>query len=299
VSSGIGHLSILKPAQLNPEQMRLCIMMCRRETFSELDGSASSEIKGKNMASVTWDYSALAHPYIKRPNYSEAGLDAMLAIIKLSQHSSVCDVGAGVGHLTIPIAMRHFTVTAIEPNDEMRRLGEERTCHVANISWQKGTGEATGQSPDTFALVTFGSSFNVTERKLALTETNRILGKGGWFSCMWNHRDLSDPLQHEVEQLIRKFIPDYDYGSRREDQTPIIEESGLFFRPYRIEAPVTHRIAVSDWIEAWRSHATLKRQAGGKMNYIISSIEDLLIRHGDSNLTVPYMTRIWVAQTRK
>jgi ubiquinone/menaquinone biosynthesis C-methylase UbiE len=182
-------------------------------------------------ASVTWNYSALARPYLKRPNYSDAGLDAMLAITKITSNSAVCDIGAGVGHLTIPLARRHLILTAVEPNDEMRQLGAERTRDATNISWQKGTGEVTGLPSSAFALVTFGSSFNVTNRELALTETDRILCKGGWFSCMWNHRDLRDSLQQEVETLIKKFIPDYDYGTRREDQTPIIEQSGLFFAP--------------------------------------------------------------------
>src|SRR5580704_9365337 len=157
-------------------------------------------------ASVTWNYSALARPYLKRPNYSEVGLNAMLAITKTTSNSAVCDIGAGVGHLTIPLAQRHLIVTAIEPNDEMRQLGAERTRDVTNISWQKGTGEVTGLPSGAFTLVTFGSSFNVANRELALKETDRILCKGGWFSCMWNHRDLRDPLQQEVEALIKKTI---------------------------------------------------------------------------------------------
>src|SRR5215472_10451375 len=118
------------------------------------------ENKTMDATSVTWDYSALARPYLKRPIYSEAGLDGMLAITKV-KNASVCDIGAGVGHLTIPLSQRHLTVMAIEPNDEMRKLGAERTCNMTNISWRKGTAEATGLFSDSFGLVTFGSSFNV------------------------------------------------------------------------------------------------------------------------------------------
>lgn len=252
-----------------------------------------------NTTSVAWDYSALARPYLKRPNYSPAGLDAMLAITKTKTNAAVCDIGSGIGHLTLPLAQRHFIITAVEPNDEMRKLGAERTRDISNISWHKATGEATGLAPDSFALVTFGSSFNVTNRELALRETNRILCKGGWFSCLWNHRDLNDPLQREVESLIKKVIPDYDYGTRREDQTSLIEQSGLFFAPFQIEAPVVHRVSVSDWVEAWRSHATLQRQSGAKFNEIVASIENLLVGRGENEIIVPYKTRMWVAQTLK
>jgi ubiquinone/menaquinone biosynthesis C-methylase UbiE len=246
--------------------------------------------------SVSWNYSTLARPYLKRPNYSEGGIDAMLAITKTPPGALVCDVGAGIGHLTIPLSQRHLTVIAVEPNDEMRRLGMERTRDNATISWRKGTGEATGFTSGTFELVAFGSSFNVTDRELALKETNRILRPSGWFACMWNHRDLDDPLQRDVESLIKSKIPDYDYGTRRTDQTQIIIDSNLFKRPFHIEAPVCHKISVSDWIEAWRSHATLDRQSNGRLDEIVKAIEDLVVKRGEDELVIPYTTRIWGAQ---
>jgi len=247
---------------------------------------------------VTWDYSALARPYLKRPDYSEAGLDAMLAITKVQNNFPVCDVGAGLGHLAIPLSKRNMDIIAVEPNEEMRKLGADRTRRIENISWRQGTGETTGFPSDSFALVTFGSSFNVTNRDVALVETHRILRKAAWFACMWNHRDLNDPLQRDVEAVIKRFIPDYDYGTRREDQTPTIEKSGLFSTPFQIEAPVLHQISTTDWIEAWRSHATLERQSKGKMTEIVAAIEGLLIGYGGSEITVPYKTRMWIAQAR-
>ena len=48
-----------------------------------------------------------------------------------------------------------------------------------------------------------------------------------------------------------------------------------------------------DIIDAWKSHATLYRQANGKFDQIIRSISKELIL--DTYL-VPYITRIWFAQ---
>jgi len=250
-------------------------------------------------ATVTWNYSALARPYLKRPDYSEGGLDAMLAIAKTPAGATLCDIGAGLGHLTVPLARRGFTLTAVEPNDEMRALGVERTREMSNVSWCKGTGEATGCDSDAFDFVSFGSSFNVTDRAQALKETHRLLRSGGWFACMWNHRDLDDPIQVDVENIIRSFIPNYDYGTRREDQTRVIVESGLFDTPFRIEAPVLHTVEVADWVEAWRSHATLDRQSNGRLNEIVDAIQAYFDKRGDREIVVPYTTRIWVARAKK
>ncbi len=70
-----------------------------------------------------WDYTNLADAYLKRPDYSETAIDAMLSIAGLTGNSRICDIGAGVAHLTIPLASRGFIVDAVEPNDSMRKNG--------------------------------------------------------------------------------------------------------------------------------------------------------------------------------
>ena len=60
---------------------------------------------------------------------------------------------------------------------------------------------------ESYHMTTFGSSFNVCDRQKALIESKRILVHRGWFACMWNHRDLEDPLQNEIESIIKKRIP--------------------------------------------------------------------------------------------
>lgn len=246
-----------------------------------------------------WDYTALANAYLKRPEYASEAIDEMLSRAGISAGACVCDMGAGVAHLTLMLAYRGLEVVAVEPNDAMRHNGEQRTLHVPGIVWYEGTAEESGQPSSSFDLVTFGSSFNVTDRQRSLQETARILKAGGWFACMWNHRDLTDPIQTSIEQVISDHLPNYDYGSRRQDQTMIIEASGLFGPVQRIEGRVMHRQTREDCVEAWRSHATLERQAKNRFSQIVDAIEEMLVDKGHDEFDVPYTTRIWLAPVRK
>ncbi|MDC3185837.1 methyltransferase domain-containing protein [bacterium] len=243
-----------------------------------------------------WDYTNLADAYLKRPNYSEEAINELISKTKIKDKSRACDVGAGVAHLTLMLAKKGFQVAAVEPNLAMRNNGIKRTSDLTNVSWYEGTGENTGQESDTFDLVTFGSSFNVCDRQKALNETARILKPNGWFFCLWNHRDLSDPIQSEIESIIRSYIDGYGYGSRRENQTPIINESGLFGDVSYVEGNVTHSQSIDECVEAWRSHATLQRQAGEGFSAIISSIETMLLNLNTKNILIPYTTRAWISQ---
>jgi len=243
-----------------------------------------------------WDYTSLADAYLKRPDYADAAIDAMLSIAGAEKGDKFCDVGAGVAHLTLMLAARSLDVVAVEPNDAMRANGIKRTEKFTNVRWHEGTGEATGQAIQAFDMVTFGSSFNVCDRQQALREAAHILKPHGWFSCMWNHRQLDDPIQSKIEAIIKTHVSGYGYGSRREDQTAVINVSGLFGPVVHLDSRVMHEQTIEECVEAWRSHATLERQAGASFHNVIAEIDSYLRTLGTSTIQIPYSTNIWIAQ---
>lgn len=246
-----------------------------------------------------WDYTDLAQAYLKRPDYAQEAIDQMLGIAEVHPSDPVCDVGAGVAHLTIMLADKGLQVTAVEPNDAMRSRGMKRTSSYSNVQWTEGVGEDTRQPDTAFKLVTFGSSFNVTDRSKSLAEAQRILRADGWFACMWNHRDLSDPVQAQIEDIIKHYVPEYSYGTRREDQTEVIKESGRFDQIQAFSGSVIHDVKAEDIVEGWRSHGTVHRQAGDKFSCIIKDIEDYIMGMKKDFIVVPYVTRVWMAHVIK
>ncbi|MFT5429433.1 MAG: ubiquinone/menaquinone biosynthesis C-methylase UbiE [Myxococcota bacterium] len=247
---------------------------------------------------TAWDYTSLADAYLKRPDYATEAIDELCALAGVSAGSDVADVGAGVAHLTLMLADRGLNVTAVEPNDAMRANGITRTASFKNVRWFEGVGEATTLEDNSYDFVTFGSSFNVTDRQEALKETKRIARPRAWFACMWNHRDLSDPIQTAIEDIIKKHVDSYDYGSRREDQTAVINASELFGDVHKLEGVVHHSQTIIDCVEAWRSHATLQRQAGDAFPAVVKDIEAMLADLKTDAIQIPYTTRIWAAQLR-
>ena len=246
-----------------------------------------------------WDYTKLAESYLRRPDYAKAVIDAITSLAALSQTSRVCDVGAGVAHLTLPLAQTGCLIDAVEPNDAMRALGQDRTSKLNRVQWYEGSGEQTGRASNQYQLVSFGSSFNVCDQVSALREVRRILVPRGWFTCIWNHRDLTDPIQAQIEAAIVEKIPDYEYGVRRADQGKFLEDSKMFEAVLRISSRVNHTVDVDAFIEGWRSHATLARQAGKNFESVVSSIGNI-VRSSSRNglLEVPYETVGWIARVK-
>jgi len=245
-----------------------------------------------------WDYTDLAEAYLKRPDYAQSAIGRMFEVAGVKKGDSACDVGAGAAHLTLKLAEYGLKVCAVEPNDAMRANGIKRTGKYEDVQWFEGVGEHTGMDGGKFDLVTFGSSFNVCNRQEALLEARRILKDHGWFACMWNHRDLNDPLQQEIEAVLKKEIADYSYGTRREDQTEVINQSGLFGEVIYVEGTVLHEILAEDFIEGWKSHGTVQRQSKDKFNLINQEIRSIVEAKGEQYIKVPYTTRIWMAQVK-
>ena len=245
-----------------------------------------------------WDYTDLADAYLKRPDYAQEAIDKMLAKTGVKAGDVACDVGAGAAHLTLKLAEYGLKVCAVEPNDAMRKNGMERTKQFQDVQWFEGVGEHTGMEAGKFDIVTFGSSFNVCNRQEALSESKRILKPQGWFACMWNHRDLNDPLQMEIENILKSEIEGYSYGTRREDQTEVINESGLFHEVVYVEGTVLHDVLAEDFIEGWKSHGTVHRQSKDKFDYINKQIRSVVEAKGGEYIKIPYTTRIWMAQVK-
>lgn len=240
---------------------------------------------------IEWDYRALAAHYEKRAPYAEDALDALLAACGLPARAHIVDIGAGTGRLTRYWLQRGHTVDAIEPSAEMRTIG---TALAGGARWHASEGAATGLPHGCAQLVSYGSSFNVLQPGPAIAEATRLLGAGGRVLLLWNHRELSDPLQAGIEALIRTQVPNYGLGSRRQDPLPDWRAHASIDQVRHCEAPLLVRQRVGDFLQGFRAHGTLIRQAGERFPAVLRALGDYLAAHcPDGWIEVPMHTRAW------
>lgn len=241
--------------------------------------------------SVDWDYSALAAHYEKRAPYAETALGALLDAAGIGPAARVVDIGAGTGRLTRWLTARGLSVDAIEPCAEMRAIGRSL---AGSARWHASEGCATGLADGCADLVSYGSSFNVLPAAAAIVEARRLLGDQGHVLLLWNHRDLADPLQAGIERLIRAEVPDYSLGSRRADPLPLWTEHAAIRAVRQCAAPVAARQSVADFVQGFRAHGTLIRQAGERFPVLLNALAAFLHEHcPDGWIDVPMHTRAW------
>jgi SAM-dependent methyltransferase len=130
-----------------------------------------------------------------RPSYPPEAIDWLLARTGVGDGDTIVDLGAGTGKLTRLLAPSGARVIAVEPIPEMRALiGVGETLD--------GTAEAIPLDDGSAALVTVAQAFHWFDLDRALPEIHRVLRPGGALALVWNMRDLEDPVQRGVEELL-------------------------------------------------------------------------------------------------
>ena len=247
------------------------------------------------------DFSELAKNYINRPAYSKLIIDSLLKHISFKEDNFVvADVGAGTGKFTKEIGELNCKIFAVEPNDAMRSEGVIYTKDFDNIIWSKGSGEDTKLASNFVNWVVMASSFHWTDPKKSLPEFSRILKKSGYFTIIYNTRDVqSSPLHQKIELMIRQMVPNLQRvssGSQNvKDWFKVLSEDNYFKDVVFMECKHNEIMSKERYLGAWESVNDIRAQAGeARWGQIMDQIRNIVAEY--DKIDVPYKMRAWTAQ---
>lgn len=249
------------------------------------------------------DYTGLAEDYARyRPAYSDSVLTALLALFERPAAAlDAADVGAGTGVWTRMLAGRGLhSVTAVEPNDDMRRVGMETSTGLP-IQWRTGRGEETGLGAGAVDLLSMASSFHWVDFETGLSEFHRVLRPGGRFVALWNPRLIEvNPLLVEIEAHLFSLCPDLKrVSSGRSGLTESLSDR-LWAAPgfddlVYLEARRTTHQTPDAYLGAWRSVNDVRIQLGSeRFAAFMAFVEERL--QGMETIETVHLTRAWTVR---
>lgn len=250
------------------------------------------------------DFTELARHYVNRPAYSKPLLQAILRIVGCDKKSelSIVEVGAGTGKLTKMLLELGHPVIAVEPNDAMRHEGIKYTEEFERVSWKKGSGEDVGVDSGIADWVVMASSFHWTDPERSLPEFARALVDDGYFTAIWNPRNLqSSELHMRIEERIHTIAPHIKRVSSGVQNTKewekIIASTGHFCEVIFTEIDHLESMTTDRYMGAWESTNDIQSQAGPEAWQEILAAIRSEIRYLDV-VDVPYKIRAWTARKR-
>jgi SAM-dependent methyltransferase len=154
-----------------------------------------------------------------RPSYPQSAVDWIVDRCGLAPGRVVADIGAGTGKLTRLLVPSGARVIGVEPLPEMRAKLVETTPDAEALD---GTAEAIPLADESVDALTVAQAFHWFDHDRALPEIHRVLREDGTLVLVWNMRDLDDPVQRGVEDLLgpmRNDVPGQILGAWREPLT--------------------------------------------------------------------------------
>lgn len=252
------------------------------------------------------DFTNLAKDYVNRVGYSETALRVIKSYIEAQNGTieTVADVGAGTGKLTQDLDALGLRGYAVEPNDAMRAEGIKLFEGKDTFVWSKGLAEVTELPNNCVDWVLMGSSFHWADAPVALEEFHRILRPGGFFTAIWNPRNIeSSPFHMGIEEAIQEMVPHLkrvSSGSRAnmQDMESKLLSTPFFVDMFLIEAPHQATMTKERYMGAWRSVNDIHAQAGDELfEKILAMIEERI--SGEKEIVVPYLSRAFTVRSTK
>jgi len=153
-----------------------------------------------------WVYNRMVDTYAARPAYP-APLVARLAELAGPAPAPIADVGAGIGHLSLPLAAHGHEVFAIEPAEAM--LSElTRRARVAGqaLSPVHAAAEDLPLTASSVNLVVVADALHFLDAHRAGREFGRVLRRGGVLAVVLVEFGDS-PYMQALTELMREAAP--------------------------------------------------------------------------------------------
>ncbi|HZL19814.1 MAG TPA: class I SAM-dependent methyltransferase [Polyangia bacterium] len=169
-----------------------------------------------------WVFNRMAEFYDARPAYPRALIDA-LAELAGPAGSRIGDLGAGVGHLALPLAARGFEVVAIEAAHEMLdRLRATAEAQGTPVRTVHAAVEALPLEPGSLDLAVIADALHFMDAELTARQIARVLAPDGALALV-TCGFAPTPFMQGVVRVMEEAAP----RRPRELTRPIVHLSAL------------------------------------------------------------------------
>lgn len=175
--------------------------------------STTSQPASGQMHSTWEDFDGLGYFYQFRPKYPPRIAGLLRSMLRDCGGGRIIEVGAGTGLFTRSLAAvfgSNFQISAVEPNEDMRRHAESQTPTSVLVHYADGVAEHLQAEDGSTQLVTAASAVHRFNRPSFYREAQRVLAPGGVLAIVqYEPYDKGNAFADGFLSVIEAALPDY------------------------------------------------------------------------------------------
>src|SRR4051812_36066966 len=161
-----------------------------------------------------------------RPSYPPDAVAWLVEHLRVGPGARVCDLAAGTGKLTRPLAPSRARPLAAEPVERKRTTFRELLPEVPIVA---ATAEALPFATASLDAVTVAQAWHWFDAERAAAECARVIKPGGALGLIWNARDRTEPWVNDVWAImdrVEKHAPWRDHENWSDSALGAMPEFG-------------------------------------------------------------------------
>ena len=245
----------------------------------------------KHPHNSTHRFSDRADQYsLYRPQYPKAVVEYLEQTIRLNRAFCIADIGSGTGIFSKLFLEEGYSVAAVEPNDEMRKVAEVTLSSYEGFRSVAGTAEETTLENASVDIVTVAQAFHWFRPDETRKEFERILKPSGHILLIWNIIQSDTPFLKAYTNLKKKYEDTIIHPHRAN-----LERIREIFAPNEV---VTQNFRNAQQLDAkglngyFLSFSTVPLDGDNKMIQELNHIFDTY--NQDGKVTLEYETKLYL-----
>jgi SAM-dependent methyltransferase len=241
-----------------------------------------------------------------RPRYPAALFDDLAELTGVAAGARVLEIGPGTGQATLALAMRGYTIIAVELGRHLAAHARDNMASFAGVEVHNADFETWPLPAEPFDLVFAATAFHWIRREVGERKSARALRDGGALAVVTTTHVADDDEEFwiAIQGCYERHVPGTKPGRRlpRIDAVgDVCDEIGITgcfespaLRQYLWDATYT----TAQYLDLMRTHSNHIALDGDVLSSLLDSMERLVDAQPGGRVTARYLFRLAIARKR-
>jgi len=223
-----------------------------------------------------------------RPGYPDRLIEQLLERSAIPDDGRILEIGCGTGQLTVPLAARGHTITAVELGVNLARLAGMNLARFPNAAVVCADFEAWQADPATYDLVVSAQAFHWIDPAIGYPKVHAALRPSGCLALVWNlFPGCDDPIHRALDEVYRSVAPQLvrdSAGSSLEERVARtlqeVRSSRLFEEPDIVRIPWISTYTTARYLRLLRTHSDHLALDPSTFERLLAAVSSTIDRFG-------------------